>query len=127
MGVDYDATFVYGWLLNGNINVVFDKIIEYKISQLTDISKDNELCEKDEILTTYLLDKYGLFLGHANPYFDCETSESVYFLSLAGDYVNKEEMKELLNRELSDELCSFLKHLGLKEDDIEIYCLPHVW
>ena len=126
MGVDNDAKFVYGWILTCDIIEIFDQIIKHENLETDDDIEDDEIYNKLDLLLDHLSDKYNLYLDYASPYFDCGFEESVFFISLA-EYASIKKVKELLNSELTEDVCKLLHSIDLKEEDIDMDCLPHVW
>ena len=128
MGVDYDTKFVYGWVFdNDDVDEIFNKMIKYEELDY-DTSEDNydELYEKYELLSEHLNKKYKLYLEYANPYYDCGIYESLFFISLV-EYPDPDELKVLLNSELSEDICNLIQNIGVDVKDICMDCLPHIW
>ena len=125
MGIDNDAKFVYGWILRGDIIEMFDKIIKHENLEADDEDED-EIYNKLMLLQDHLSNKYNLYLDYASPYFDCGMEECVFFISLA-EYASIKKVKELLNSDLTDDVRKLLHSIDLKEEDIDMDCLPHVW
>ncbi len=134
MGVDYDAKFVYGWIFEDDaegIEEIFDKIIKYEElvynSDTSDDSDDSDdLYEKYSLISDHLSDKYKIYLKYANPYYDCGIYDAVFYISLVTD-PDIRELKKLFETPLSKELVELIQHIDLKEEDLVIDCLPHIW
>ena len=127
MGVDYDAKFVYGWVLDTDeVSEIFSKMIKYENLDFKYNDENyDELYDQYELLSKHLLEKYKIYLEYANPYYDCGIDESTFYISLV-EYPNIKELKVLLNSELSEDICELIKHIGVTED-ISMDCIPHIW
>ena len=126
MGIDNDAKFVYGWTLDDDIIEIFDKMIKYEKLVIGEIDEGDEIYDRYDLLSNHMSDKYKLYLDYANPYYDCGIEESVFYFSLTED-TNIKKLKELFNSDIPDDICKLLQCINLKEKDIDIHCLPHVW
>ncbi len=126
MGIDNDAKFVYGWTLDDDIIEIFDKMIKYEKLVIGEIDEGDEIYDRYDLLSNHMSDKYKLYLDYANPYYDCGIEESVFYISLI-EYTDIKKLKELFNSDIPDDICKLLQCINLKEKDIDIHCLPHVW
>nr|QBK91663.1 MAG: hypothetical protein LCPAC302_02830 [Pithovirus LCPAC302] len=120
MGIDNEAVLVYGWVFS------YEEITK----GVKKLLGHCDFWELDEDLNEYFKEHHpDLTFGYACPYYD-GMDNAVWYITFI-DSPSKEEMKRVLDIEITDKHKNLLKQLSLVDDngepeEIELYVLPHV-
>lgn len=122
MGIDNDARCVIGMVLSYE---EMTSIVEMITAERND--------EQDEDLWSgeYFSEEFpSILLGYANPYYDCDLSERVYFVSVkVEDGITLAELAPIIQQVSApdSDYYKFLAHFKLEQQEPCLYVLPHVW
>lgn len=131
MGIDNSAVLVIGAILTEEelqkiLNVLTHEFTEGFDGDSVRDSLENRLLNGD-----YNFDDFpNLCVGYANPYYDCDFSERVYFVSgIATDGIPLGDLLPVIQQMNAEnsEFYRFLAHFGLEKHEPCLYALPHIW
>lgn len=133
MGIDNSAALVIGTIITEEelrkiADVLENELTEGFDGDLVRANVENHLWNGEYDFVNF--DFPNLSVSYANPYYDCDVSERVYFISANLEYgiplTVLLPIVQHLNAENS-EFYRFLEYFGLEKREPCLYALPHVW
>ena len=119
MGIDYDVVLFYGWVFD--YDTFKDMMIPFAKKIGLEVKEDprNDYCFielVEEIGSRIQNDHPYIMIGKTSPYYDCEITDYVFYISLGND--NRDIRKLILNPEIVSGH-SLLQELNLHDPMID--------
>ena len=139
MGVDNDAVLIYGWSFSCEefFNYFFNKTKELgifdeselfdikNIKSYEDIEENNLEYEIFDIFKEWASKNYGYCIDYCNPYFDCGSSEAIYYISYSN--IN-DNLYELVTANENFKSTEFLEWFDITDNyKPTMDALPNIW